>query len=293
MHLRRPGVEEHLDDLPRRRAAHDRVVDDHEPLPRHLGERVELHPDPLVAHALLGLDERAMHVAVLDQALAERDPGRPREADRGRRARVRDRQDEIGLRRRLGGELHAHAHPRPVHLDPLEPRVRPGQVEDTRRCRASRVRPRSAPAATGGRRCRRRRARRGGSRARTRRRPDRGRRSRRRARGRRRGSRGRAAGSRAGRGTRTAPRRRARPPSRPLRASPSRPRSPPRAALGAPEIIAAITSLSELDPSRAASSWRSGSALIRLPLCPSATVRTAPWCSTGCAFAQAFEPVVE
>ena len=28
-------------------------------LPGDLGERVELHPDALVAHALLGLDERA------------------------------------------------------------------------------------------------------------------------------------------------------------------------------------------------------------------------------------------
>ena len=60
MHLGRARVEEHLDDLPRRRAAHDRVVDDHEPLAGDLVERVELHPDPLLAHALLGLDERAV-----------------------------------------------------------------------------------------------------------------------------------------------------------------------------------------------------------------------------------------
>ena len=39
-----------------------------------LGERVELHADPLVAHPLLGLDEGAVDVAVLDQALAEGDP---------------------------------------------------------------------------------------------------------------------------------------------------------------------------------------------------------------------------
>ena len=35
------------------------------------------------------------------------------------------------------------------------------------------------------------------------------------------------------------------------------------------------------------------SALTRLPLWPSATVRTRPWWSSGCAFAQALPPVVE
>ena len=49
MHLGRAGVEEHRDELLHRLAAHDRVVDDHEPLARDLGERVELHLDPLPA----------------------------------------------------------------------------------------------------------------------------------------------------------------------------------------------------------------------------------------------------
>ncbi len=130
MHLGRAGVEEHLDDLPRRRAAHDRVVDDHEPLAGDLGERVELHPDPLVAHPLLGLDERAVNVAVLDQPLAERDPARAGEADRGRRARVGDREHEVGLGGRLRGEPLAHPHAGAVHLDAVEPRVGPREVEE-------------------------------------------------------------------------------------------------------------------------------------------------------------------
>ena len=99
-------------------------------MPCDLGERVELHADPLLAHALLGLDERAADVAVLDQALAERDARRAREADRRRRARVGDRQHEVGLDRRLGGEPLAHAHARAVHLDAREPRVGPGEVEE-------------------------------------------------------------------------------------------------------------------------------------------------------------------
>jgi cytochrome c oxidase assembly factor CtaG len=40
VYLRGSRVEQHLHDLPRRRAAHDRVVDDDEPLPLDLGQRV-------------------------------------------------------------------------------------------------------------------------------------------------------------------------------------------------------------------------------------------------------------
>ena len=88
-----------------------------------LGERVELQPDALAAQLLVGLDERAPDVAVLDQPLAERDPERAREADRGGRARVGDRQHEIGVDRRLRGEPLAHAHARAVHLDRRSSRV--------------------------------------------------------------------------------------------------------------------------------------------------------------------------
>ena len=59
---------------------------------------------------------------------------------------------------------------------------------------------------------------------------------------------------------------------------------------------AAITSVSEVEASRtpaASSSSRSGAGSTRLPLCPSATVRAAPWWTSGCAFAQRAPPVVE
>ena len=94
-----PRVEEHRDELLHRVAAHDRVVDDHDALARDLVERVELEPDPLPPQLLVGLDERAADVAVLDQPFLVGDPGRLREADRGRCARVRDRHHEIGDRR--------------------------------------------------------------------------------------------------------------------------------------------------------------------------------------------------
>ena len=99
-------------------------------LARDLGERVVLHADALLSHPLLRLDEGAADVAVLDQPLAERDPGSAREADRRRRAGVGDRQHEVGLDRRLLGEPLAHSHARAVHLDAGEARVGAGEIEE-------------------------------------------------------------------------------------------------------------------------------------------------------------------
>ena len=100
--------------------ADDRVVDDDYALSGNFRERVELEADALLPERLVGLDERAADVAVLDQPLAEGDPGRAREPDRRRRARVGDGEDEVGLGGRLGGELLADPDARAVHLDALE-----------------------------------------------------------------------------------------------------------------------------------------------------------------------------
>ena len=59
VHLLGARVEEERDDLPRRVAADDRVVDEDDALAGHLRERVELQADALLAQALVGLDERA------------------------------------------------------------------------------------------------------------------------------------------------------------------------------------------------------------------------------------------
>ena len=130
MHLGRAGVEEHRDDLASRVPADDRVVDDDHALSCDLGQRVELQADALLAQLLVGLDERAPDVPVLDQAFAERNLGGAREPDRGGRPRVGDREDEVCLDRRLLGEPLAHPHARGVHLDALEPRVGAGEVEE-------------------------------------------------------------------------------------------------------------------------------------------------------------------
>ena len=57
-------------------------------------------------------------------------PSRAREADRGGRARVGDRQHEVGVDRRLAREPLAHPHARAVHLDAVELGVGPREIEE-------------------------------------------------------------------------------------------------------------------------------------------------------------------
>ena len=105
----RAGVAQHLHDLARRVAAHDRVVDHDQPLARHdLRQRVELQPQAVLAQLLAGLDERARDVAVLDQAVVLREPAGARVAARGGVARVGHRDHEVGVDRRLAREDLAH-----------------------------------------------------------------------------------------------------------------------------------------------------------------------------------------
>ena len=60
MHLARAGLSQHADDLPGRVAAHDRVVDDDDPLAGDdLRQRVELQAQSVLAQLLSGLDEGA------------------------------------------------------------------------------------------------------------------------------------------------------------------------------------------------------------------------------------------
>src|SRR5439155_2145247 len=103
---------------------------DDDALARDLGQRVELQSDALLAQALIGLDERAADIAVLDQPFAERDVQCAGEADRRRSARVGNGKDEVGIRRRLLGQALTHAHASSVHLDPLKARVGPREIEE-------------------------------------------------------------------------------------------------------------------------------------------------------------------
>jgi hypothetical protein len=61
-------------------------------------------------------------------------------------------------------------------------------------------------------------------------------------------------------------------------------------------MSAQMTSVSEVEASRTpwpCSSARSSLVFVRLPLCPSATVRPGRWATIGCEFIQCADPVVE
>ena len=72
VHLGGAGLAQHPDLGALGVAAHDRVVDDDQPLaPDHVGQRVELEPDAELADGLAGLDERAAR-----RRSSSRSPGR-------------------------------------------------------------------------------------------------------------------------------------------------------------------------------------------------------------------------
>ena len=108
MHLARAGVEDHVLDLHRGRAAHHRVVHQHHPLAADDGAvDVELQADAHVADLLGRLDEGAADILVADDPHGEGDAGFLRVADGGRRAAVGDGADEIGLHRSLARQFDA------------------------------------------------------------------------------------------------------------------------------------------------------------------------------------------
>ena len=100
VHLGGARLAQHPHERPLGVAAHDRVVDDDEALAGDdLAQRVELEPDAELPDRLRRLDERAADVGVLDQALRVRDAALLGEADRRRRPRLGDRDDEVGVGR--------------------------------------------------------------------------------------------------------------------------------------------------------------------------------------------------
>mmetsp|Transcript_41093 Transcript_41093/g.95971 ORF Transcript_41093/g.95971 Transcript_41093/m.95971 type:complete len:497 (-) Transcript_41093:501-1991(-) len=126
----------HLHDLPRRRAADDRVVDEeYVPLGKLRGDGRELAPHRLRAHALRRHDESAPDVAVLHKAFAVRDLERARTLEGRRACGVGHGYDDVDLVvlpsfHDLLGELLAHLEPRAVHRDAVEHRVGTREVDE-------------------------------------------------------------------------------------------------------------------------------------------------------------------
>ena len=130
MHLEGAGLAQHPDLRALGVAAHDRVVDDDEPLAAdHVLEGVELEPDAELAQGLAGLDERAADVGVLDEALAERDAALLGVPGGGRGARLGDRHHQVGVDRELAGQPAAHLDARLVHAAAADGGVGAGEVD--------------------------------------------------------------------------------------------------------------------------------------------------------------------
>src|SRR5690606_14476507 len=133
--LARAHVPDHLHDLPRSRAAHDRIVhQQHHPVAELQRDRIELAPHRLRALLLAGHDERAPDIAVLHEALAVLHPEHVGDLQRGIARGVRDRDHGVDVVVRpqaqdLLAQLLAHAHARLVDRDLVDHRVRTRQVD--------------------------------------------------------------------------------------------------------------------------------------------------------------------
>ena len=124
------GLAHHAHDLPRGRAAHDRVVDQHDPLAGDdRAHRVQLHLDAEVADRLLGLDERPADVVVARHAELERQARLAAVADRRVEAAVGHRHDDVGGGRRLARQLRAQTAPDLGHRVAEDHAVGAGEVD--------------------------------------------------------------------------------------------------------------------------------------------------------------------
>src|SRR6186997_2618949 len=130
MHLAGAGLPHHLHDLHRGRAAYHAVINEHDALALHLtliGAVLQLHAE--LPDALFGLDEGAADVVVADDAVFEGQARHLRIANGRGHARVRDRDDDIGVGRSLARQLPAHLFPDFVDRAAADDRVRPGEVD--------------------------------------------------------------------------------------------------------------------------------------------------------------------
>ena len=102
MHFARARAAHHADDLARGGAAHDRIVHQNHALAfQQMAHRVQLQLDAEVANGLRRLDERAAHVVIADQRLAERNARFGGIADGGGDARIGHRHHHVGIHRVL------------------------------------------------------------------------------------------------------------------------------------------------------------------------------------------------
>ena len=115
VHFARAGRLHHLHDLAARRAAHQRVVHEHDALTlEDAAHGIQLDLDAEVPDGLLRLDEGASHVMIADEAHPQRDLRLLGKAGRGADTRVGNRHDHVGVGGRLPREDPAELRPHVV-----------------------------------------------------------------------------------------------------------------------------------------------------------------------------------
>ena len=116
MHLGRAALPNQLHQRAGGIPAHDRIIHQHHPFTLQVGaQRVKFQAHTLAAQRVIRLDEGAPDVAVLDQPFGEGDARLQAVPDPGGDRGVRHGHHNIGLNRRLLGQLLAHRLPHAMH----------------------------------------------------------------------------------------------------------------------------------------------------------------------------------
>src|SRR5450759_173717 len=128
--LARAGVAHHADDLFRRGAAHQRIVDQDDALAFDRGAVGRmLHAYAEFAHALRRLNEGAADVMVSDDAEFEWHAGMLAVADRGGHAGIRHRHHDVGLDMAFACELRAEGFADFIYRSSADDGIRPREVD--------------------------------------------------------------------------------------------------------------------------------------------------------------------
>src|SRR6266851_5926287 len=124
------GAPDHLDDLDRGRAPHDRIVDEDDALTVEIGPaRIMLQSDAEVADLICRLDEGPSDIMVADDPQLERQSRFLGIPERRRDARIGNGDDDVRVDMALAREFHADAFARLIHAGPFDDAVGASKVD--------------------------------------------------------------------------------------------------------------------------------------------------------------------
>ena len=130
MHFRGAGIAHHRHDLARRGAAHDRIIDKHDPLAldrRRIGVVLQLHR--IGAAFLRRLDKGPADIMVADDPEVEGNPRFFRIAKRRRYAGIGNRDDQVGIDVGLACQLAANGLAGVIDAASLDDRIRAREID--------------------------------------------------------------------------------------------------------------------------------------------------------------------